>query len=133
MRVLVVDDHSETRAFLVRALGSAAHAVRSSSTAAEAEFELTCSGHRFDAAVLDVMLPDESGLALCARLRSRSVSVPILWLTARGDVRDRVRGFEAGADDAVPVSQAEGRGFDTRLPLKESREVGWEGAARPQS
>ena len=102
MRVLVVDDHSETRAFLVRTLGAAAHAVRSSSTAAEAEFELTDSGHRFDVVVLDVMLPDESGLALCARLRSRSVSVPILLLTARGDVGDRVRGLEAGADDYLP-------------------------------
>jgi two-component system OmpR family response regulator len=102
VRVLVVDDHPETRAFLVRTLGAAAHAVRSSATAAEAEFELTGSGHRFDAVVLDVMLPDESGLALCARLRSRSISVPILLLTARGDVGDRVRGLEAGADDYLP-------------------------------
>jgi DNA-binding response OmpR family regulator len=53
----------------------------------------------FDLIVLDLMLPGGSGLELCARLRERSVTTPILMLTARDAVDDRVRGLEAGGDD----------------------------------
>ena len=56
----------------------------------------------FDVIVLDVMLPDGSGLELCASLRARKLDVPILLLTARGAVRSRVEGLDAGADDYLP-------------------------------
>jgi len=53
----------------------------------------------FDLVLLDVMMPNMDGLELCARLRSEGVQTPVLFLTVKGDAEDRVRGFEAGADD----------------------------------
>jgi two-component system OmpR family response regulator len=97
MRVLVVDDHPETRTLVARHLERASHgvvAVGSSAAAAAALSEAP-----FDVVVLDVMLPDGSGVELCARWRADGVEVPILLLTARGSVRSRVEGLEAGADD----------------------------------
>jgi DNA-binding response OmpR family regulator len=97
MRVLVVDDHPETRTLVARHLERASHgvvAVGSSAAAAAALAEAP-----FDVVVLDVMLPDGSGVELCARWRADRVEVPILLLTARGSVRSRVEGLEAGADD----------------------------------
>src|SRR5262249_6387028 len=78
-----------------------------------------------DVAVLDVMMPDGSGIELCGRLRAARVATPILLLTARGDVRSRVLGLEAGADDylAKPFALAELRARVTALgrrgPLRE--------------
>jgi two-component system, OmpR family, response regulator len=106
MRILVVDDHGETRELLKRNLARASHVVTAASTCAEAERALA---DEFDAIVLDVMLPDGSGIELCARLRARGCRVPILLLTARGEVRERVTGLEAGADDYLvkPFALAE--------------------------
>jgi two-component system OmpR family response regulator len=107
MRVLVVDDHPQTRQLLARNLEGASHGVKAVGTCGDAEAALTAG--RFDVVVLDVMLPDGSGVDLCRRLRSRQVSVPILLLTARGNVSDRVDGLEAGADDylAKPFAVSE--------------------------
>lgn len=100
MRVLVVDDHSETRQLLARNLALASHGVRIAGSCAEAQEAL---GHSsFDVVILDVMLPDGSGIDLCAELRAAQVQVPILLLTARGDIKSRVTGLEAGADDYLP-------------------------------
>ena len=84
MRVLVVDDHPETRQLLTRNLEGASHGVKAVGTCVDAEGALAAG--RFDVVVLDVMLPDGSGVELCRRLRLRHVSIPILLLTARGDV-----------------------------------------------
>ena len=97
MRVLVVDDHAETRQLLSRSLEKASCGVKAVGTCDEAEAALTLG--RFDVVVLDVMLPDGSGIDLCGRLRAARVAAPILLLTARGEVRDRVAGLDAGADD----------------------------------
>jgi two-component system, OmpR family, response regulator len=100
VRVLVVDDHSETRQLLARNLALASHGVRTAASCAEARDSL---GHSsFDVVILDVMLPDGSGIDLCAELRAAQVQVPILLLTARGDIKSRVTGLEAGADDYLP-------------------------------
>jgi two-component system, OmpR family, alkaline phosphatase synthesis response regulator PhoP len=56
-------------------------------------------GKRFDLIVLDVMMPNMDGLELCAQLRREGRQTPVLFLTVKGDVADRVRGFEAGGDD----------------------------------
>lgn len=69
MRILVVDDHLETRELVARHLERASHGVKAVGTCEEAESALT--GARFDVVVLDVMLPDGSGLDLCARLRAK--------------------------------------------------------------
>ncbi|MEO7653131.1 MAG: response regulator transcription factor [Bryobacteraceae bacterium] len=64
----------------------------------EQGLELTSRGG-FDLVILDIMLPGKSGLEVCRELRDRGVEVPILMLTARGDVSDRVAGLKLGADD----------------------------------
>ena len=97
MRVLVVDDHADTRQLLARSLERASYGVKAVASCEEAEAALEQGP--FDVLVLDVMLPDGSGIELCERLRAAKMRVPILLLTARGEVRDRVAGLDAGADD----------------------------------
>lgn len=127
MHVLIIDDHDETRELLARNLSRAAHVVRSAATCAEAEREL--DANPVDVIVLDVMLPDGSGIELCARLRAQKRSVPILLLTAKGDVRDRVDGLDAGADDYLvkPFALAEllarVRALSRRGPVVRDRTV----------
>lgn len=100
MRILVADDHSQTRKLLARVLREDGHDTISVGSCAGVESVV--AGRSFDVVVLDVMLPDGSGIELCARLRASAMHTPILLLTARGEVRDRVRGLEAGADDYLP-------------------------------
>ena len=100
MRILVADDDAATRRLLARVLKEDGHEVRAVGSCAGVD-ALVSSG-AFDVVVLDVMLPDGSGVALCSRLRAAQIHLPILLLTARGDVRDRVSGLEAGADDYLP-------------------------------
>lgn len=107
MRILVVDDHGGTRELLTRNLARASHVVKEASSCIEAE-SLIGSGD-FDVVILDVMLPDGSGIDLCSSLRANGWTVPILLLTAKGDVHDRVLGLDAGADDYLvkPFALAE--------------------------
>jgi DNA-binding response OmpR family regulator len=107
MRILVVDDHDETRDLITRHFARAAHSVQTASSCAEAARAL--EGVAFDIVLLDVMLPDGSGIEFCARLREQGCAVPVLLLTARSDVRDRVQGLDAGADDYLvkPFALAE--------------------------
>jgi DNA-binding response OmpR family regulator len=107
VRVLVVDDHRETRELLTRFIARSGCSVKAVGSRAEAERTLGAAD--FDVMVLDVMLPDGSGIELCAVLRSRGYNVPILLLTARGDVQDRVNGLNEGADDYLvkPFALAE--------------------------
>src|SRR5215468_7472383 len=85
VRLLVADDHPETRRLVARNLALAGHGVKAVGTCAEAAASL--GDEEFDAAILDVMMPDGSGIDLCKRLRAGRVATPILLLTARGDVR----------------------------------------------
>lgn len=99
-RILIADDEAELRSLLQRYLTEQGMAVRVAPDAAAAEKLL--SRERFDALVLDVMMPGEDGLSLCRRLRAQGETVPILMLTARGDPVDRILGLEMGADDYLP-------------------------------
>jgi two-component system, OmpR family, response regulator MprA len=97
MRVLVVEDDPAVRDSLRRALGLKGYSVDVSPDGAEA---LTAMQEaQFDAVVLDVMMPGIDGLEVCRRLRAGGERVPILMLTARDAIGDRVAGLEAGADD----------------------------------
>jgi two-component system, OmpR family, response regulator len=97
MRVLIVDDDPPTRDLLVRSFTRAGHLTSAASSCEEA---VSASRRdRFDLVVLDVMLPDGSGVDLCHRFRADGLTIPILLLTARGQVGDRVAGLDAGADD----------------------------------
>jgi len=107
MRVLVVEDHEETRGTIEAILREAGYAVVQAGTIAEARGLLQPGG--IAVIVLDWMLPDGSGPDLSAELRAGGDSTPILMLTARAGVEDRVVGLDAGADDYLkkPFAAAE--------------------------
>ena len=96
-RLLVVDDDPALARTLRRALGVEGYDVECAGDGAEALQRL--SGSRFDAVVLDVSMPRLDGLAVCRRMRERRDRTPVLMLTARDAVGDRVSGLDAGADD----------------------------------
>ena len=99
MRVLVVDDEPQLRRALERALKLEGYEVE---LAADGEEALRSVGTGpLDALVLDVLMPKRDGLEVCRELRARGDEVPILMLTARDAVQDRVDGLDAGADDYV--------------------------------
>ena len=106
MRILVVDDEHDVRAVLARALERDGHVVGTAGSLEEARAGFA-SG--VDLLVLDVGLPDGSGLELCRELRVGEQTVPILILTARTQVELRVEGLDAGADDYLtkPFALAE--------------------------
>jgi two-component system, OmpR family, phosphate regulon response regulator OmpR len=96
-RILVLDDDAELRALLERYLSGNGFTVRAVADA-EQLYRLL-SRERFDALVLDVSMPGEDGLAVCARLRALGEWLPIVMLTARDDLISKVVGLEMGADD----------------------------------
>ena len=97
MRVLVVEDEQRLATLIRRALTEEGHAV---DVVGDGEAALAwVAGADYDVVVLDVMLPGMDGIAVCRGLRSRRIHTPVLLLTARDTVADRVRGLDAGADD----------------------------------
>lgn len=100
MRVLVVEDEKKVAALVRAGLEEQGHAVE---VCHDGDAGWTrASGERFDAVVLDIMLPGRDGLSILRKLRAEKHTVPVLLLSARGDVRERVEGLEAGADDYLP-------------------------------
>lgn len=106
-RVLVVEDERKTRESLAEGLRLESWTVVTAAAGREAIGRL--DGRTFDLLVLDRMLPDGDGLAVLRHLRERGVQTPVLMLTARGALDDRVAGLEGGADDylAKPFAFAE--------------------------
>lgn len=97
MKVLVVEDDAKLARFLTRVLVEEGFEVESVASGALGASEAQKGGYGL--VVLDWMLPDKDGLAVCEELRRAGVSSPILMLTGRGETRDRVQGLDAGADD----------------------------------
>src|SRR5258707_14753830 len=97
MRILVVEDEKRIADFLGRGLESAGYAVDVANDGASA-IDLVHAA-TYDMIVLDLGLPDMDGLKVLEKIRTRKVSPPVLILSARGDVDDRVKGLELGADD----------------------------------
>jgi two-component system alkaline phosphatase synthesis response regulator PhoP len=95
--ILLVDDDDSLVTLLGNRLRREGYDARSCGDVAHAEELLR--DNVFDVILLDVMLPDGSGFDFCAELRDRGIETPILMLTARGDVTDRVTGLTIGADD----------------------------------
>jgi two-component system, OmpR family, response regulator len=100
MRILVVEDELKMASLLRRGLIEEGHAVDIARTGDDALWMAQAA--EYDALVLDLMLPTIDGLEVCRRLRARGVWSPVLMLTARDGVEDRVAGLDAGADDYLP-------------------------------
>lgn len=100
VRILVVDDDEDLRSVVGRALTAEGHHVDNADSVAAARASI--EEREPHLVVLDLGLPDGSGLALCHRLRLDGFSFPILILTAQADVALRVKGLDAGADDYLP-------------------------------
>ncbi len=97
MRLLVVEDDPAISHFLVKGLREDQHLVDLAEDGEAAEAQALAGD--YDAILLDVMLPGQDGIEVCRRLRAQGVDTPILMVTARDAVGDRVRGLDTGADD----------------------------------
>ena len=126
MRVLVVEDEKKTASFIRKALQAEGFAVDVCHNGDEAWAAARATP--FDAIVLDIMLPGRDGLSLLRQLRERKNATPVLLLSARGEVNERVEGLNAGADDYLPkpfviaeliarVRALGRRGSETKSPL----------------
>ncbi|MGH9518050.1 MAG: response regulator, partial [Terriglobales bacterium] len=98
VQVLVVEDERRMAGFIARSLRAHGYEVEIAETG-ERALELACTDARFDAIVLDLRLPGVDGLEVCRRLRQSGLQAPVLMLTARSLVEQRVEGLDAGADD----------------------------------
>jgi DNA-binding response OmpR family regulator len=97
MRILVAEDDAKLRSHLVSALQSAGHATDQTGDGEEALWLL--GEHDYDAAVLDIMMPGKDGVSVTRAARARGSRTIILLATARGELRDKISGLDAGADD----------------------------------
>jgi two-component system OmpR family response regulator len=107
MRFLIVEDELKMASLVRRGFVDEGHAADVAATGEDAVW--MAQAHPYDAIVLDVMLPGQNGFETCRQLRNEGVWAPVLMLTARDDVGDRVAGLDAGADDYLtkPFSFAE--------------------------
>lgn len=127
MKLLVVEDDTRLADLLNRGLRSGGHVVDVAGLATDA-WRLVHEGH-YDVIILDVKLPDEDGFSLCQRLRKAQVLTPIMMLTARDSIDDKVTGLTAGADDYLtkPFSfselNARLNALQRRLPQYDDRTV----------
>ena len=97
--ILVVDDDTRLRSLLQRFLRESGFYVSTAKLAAEARALM--EQYKFDLLIVDIMMPEESGLEFLSRLR-RENNIPVIMLTAMGETEDRICGLESGADDYCP-------------------------------
>jgi two-component system copper resistance phosphate regulon response regulator CusR len=97
MRILVVEDEAKIASFLKKGLSEHGYAVDVASCAVEGE--RLSADNEYDLVILDIMLPDRSGITVAQYLRGHEYTGPILMLTALGSTQDKVQGLDAGADD----------------------------------
>lgn len=139
MRILVVEDEEKVSAFIQRGLEQASYAVDVADSGEVALEQLATID--YDAVLLDVMLPGITGLDVVRELRRQRKEVPVLALTARGGVDDRIEGLDAGCDDylAKPFALQEllarvrallRRATAVRLPVLQYRDLTLDPATR---
>jgi len=107
MRILIVEDEPDVAAFMKKIMIEERHAVDIANDGLKGEH--LAQTELYDLIILDIMLPKKDGLAVLKTLRNEKVFTPVLMLTARGEVPDRVAGLDAGADDYLvkPFAVAE--------------------------
>ena len=132
MRILLVEDEKKMASFIERGLKEEGYAVDTCSDG-ETGWEYA-STNEYDCILLDVMLPKLNGLELCAKIRNEGVRTPVLLLTARDSVEDKIKGLDQGADDYLTKPFAfdellarirallrRPRGFEEKTRLKAGR------------
>ena len=97
MRILVADDDAKAAGLLVQGLRAEGYAVDLATDGDEAVW--LAETNPYDALVLDVMMPAKDGFTVVRQLRKKNILTPVIFVTARGEVEDRVRGLDAGGDD----------------------------------
>jgi len=100
MQIFLVEDHAQLMNTLTQSLGALGIHVHACGDGVAADAQL--QRHAFDVVVLDLALPRMGGIDILRRLRQRGDTVPVLVLTASGEIQDRVQGLNAGADDYMP-------------------------------
>jgi two-component system copper resistance phosphate regulon response regulator CusR len=107
MRILIAEDEARVAEHIRRGLVEAGYVVDVAADGAEALW--LAENHPYDAMVLDVMMPEKDGVTVVRQLRRKGVRAPVIFLTARHGLEDRIRGLDAGADDylAKPFSMSE--------------------------
>src|SRR5437870_7929265 len=127
MRILLIEDEKKTAAYLAKGLGEAGFQVTTASDG-EAGLDLALA-RTFDLFIIDIMLPKRDGWSIVATLKRKEIRTPILLLTARDSVRDRVKGLELGADDylvkpfAFPELLARVRSVLRRVPERRAEHL----------
>ncbi|MBF0571115.1 MAG: response regulator transcription factor [Candidatus Omnitrophica bacterium] len=97
MRILLVEDERKLAALIKRAFIEVHYAVDLADNSVDALF--LAESNPYDLIILDIMIPGKDGIAVCRQLRKGKIDAPVLMLTARNDVEDKVLGLDAGADD----------------------------------
>ncbi|HEU4677257.1 MAG TPA: response regulator transcription factor [Candidatus Paceibacterota bacterium] len=97
MKLLVVEDNEKLAKYVAQTFEEEAYAVDVVHDGETGERRIESGS--YDAVILDIMLPEKDGIAVCKSVRAAGITVPILMLTARGEVEDRVLGLDSGADD----------------------------------
>ncbi len=99
MKILVVEDQEKLAKSIKEGLEQHGYAVDTVSDGKQALSLLEYGYYNYDLVILDIMLPSVSGIIICSTLRSKNIVIPILMLTAKDSIDDRVSGLDAGADD----------------------------------
>lgn len=97
MRILIIEDEKKMASFIRRGLKEQKYAVDVANDGLEGLF--LAETNPYDLIILDIMLPGKDGIDICCQLRKKNNDVPVLMLTARDDVEDKVNGLDSGADD----------------------------------
>lgn len=99
MRILIIEDNTKLAASLQDGLKQEGFAVDCLFDGKSGEERIIMQGEEYDLAILDIMLPEQDGLSVCKKVRARGASLPIIMLTAKDALEDRVCGLDCGADD----------------------------------
>ncbi len=99
MRILVIEDEKKIASFIKRGLKEEGYVVDVAYDGEEGHFIATTND--FDLIILDLMLPKLDGMSVCKKIREEKITTPIIMLTAKGDVKDKIKGLDIGADDYI--------------------------------